>query len=223
MLAEPKAVLWDLDGTLVDTEPIWDETQGEMLAERGLTITDEVNASLRGGSATVTAQVLAELYADGTPPQEIFDELHDRVIAKLLVDLPWIPGARELMEELGRNGVPCAIVTASYGNIVEAVRARLPRNVRCIVTGDSVANNKPHPEPYLTGADLLRVDPRDAVALEDSIPGARSALAAGSVVVAVAAEVRHEPHPRLRVAEQGLRGLTWADLAATWRELKDNV
>ncbi|HMQ65486.1 MAG TPA: HAD family phosphatase [Arachnia sp.] len=223
MAAEPKAVLWDFDGTLVDTEPIWDETQAEMLAERGLAATDELNSSLRGGSATQTANLFADLYADGTTPQAIFDDLHERMIAKLGADLPWAPGARELMQDLDRHDIPCAIVTASFSIIMDVVRTRLPHNVRYLVTGDVVANTKPHPEPYLTGADLLRVDPRDTVALEDSIPGARSALAAGSVVLAVAPEVDHEPHPRLRVSERGLVGVTWADLAETWRELKDNA
>ena len=77
---------------------------------------------------------------------------------------------------LDRHGVPCAIVTASFSIIMDAVRTRLPHSVRYIVTSDLVANAKPHPEPYQTAADLLRVDPRDTVALEDSLPGATSAV-----------------------------------------------
>jgi HAD superfamily hydrolase (TIGR01509 family) len=165
---------------------------------------------------------MAELFGEGTSVQEVFDEVHARMVARLTAELPWMPGARELMEDLDRHGVPCAIVTASFSIIMDAVRTRLPHNVRYIVTSDLVANAKPHPEPYQTAADLLRVDPRDTVALEDSIPGATSALAAGSVVVAVAPEVTHAPHPRLRAAE-GLEGLTWADLAQTWRELKEHA
>jgi HAD superfamily hydrolase (TIGR01509 family) len=222
MLAEPKAVLWDFDGTLVDTEPIWDETQDEMLAERGVAFTAEHRSLMRGSSSMVTAEIMAELFGEGTSVQEVFDEVHARMVARLTAELPWMPGARELMEDLDRHGVPCAIVTASFSIIMDAVRTRLPHNVRYIVTSDLVANAKPHPEPYQTAADLLRVDPRDTVAREDAIPGATSALAAGSVVVAVAPEVTHAPHPRLRAAE-GLEGLTWADLAQTWRELKEHA
>ena len=65
MLAEPKAVLWDFDGTLVDTEPIWDETQDGMLAERGLEFTAEHRALMRGSSSMVTAEIMAELEAVG--------------------------------------------------------------------------------------------------------------------------------------------------------------
>ncbi|MFT3886787.1 MAG: HAD family phosphatase [Arachnia sp.] len=223
MRAEPKAVLWDFDGTLVDTEPIWDETQVTMMAERGLTASDEFLASLRGGSAAVTAQLMAEAYADGTTPDEIFEELHQRIEARLTEDLPWVPGARELMADLDRHGVPCAIVTASFSRIIEAVRSQLPHNVRVIVTSDVVERTKPHPEPYLTAADLLRVDPRDTVALEDSIPGTSSALAAGSVVLGVAPHVPVEPHPRLRVSPTGLVGVGWDDLVDTWRELGDRA
>ena len=115
--------------------------------------------------------------------------------------------AREGAQVIGRDGAPKEIVFVDAG-VSDWQKL--------------VANAKPHPEPYQTAADLLRVDPRDTVALEDSIPGATSALAAGSVVVAVAPEVTHAPHPRLRAAE-GLEGLTWADLAQTWRELKEHA
>ena len=91
MLAEPKAVLWDFDGTLVDTEPIWDETQDGMLAERGLEFTAEHRALMRGSSSMVTAEIMAELYADGTTAQEVFDDVHARMVARLTADLPWMP------------------------------------------------------------------------------------------------------------------------------------
>lgn len=224
MLAEPLAVLWDFDGTLVDTEPLWSSTEQEMLAERGLSFSPETLESMRGQSAWITARMLAEAFGEPGNERAHYDELHRRIAQHILDhDLPFLPGARELMAELDSAGVPCAIVTASNRQIIDAAAQRLPGNVELIVTSDDVTHTKPHPEPYLTAARRLGVDPAHTVALEDSVPGTLSALAAGAVVYAVPAQVELAPHPRMRIVGGGLNGSTWADLAGTWHEYKDRA
>jgi len=123
-------------------------------------------------------------------PAEVVDMLLDGVVARVQQAVPWRPGARELLLALKRAGVPCALVTMSYVRFVEPILAHLPDGTfDVVVTGDQVANGKPHPEPYLTAADLLGVPAAECVAIEDSPTGAASADAAGCRVVVVPAHV----------------------------------
>jgi HAD superfamily hydrolase (TIGR01509 family) len=100
--------------------------------------------------------------------------------------VPWRPGARELLADLARSGVPCALVTMSWQRFVAPILAQLPdRTFVTVVTGDRVEFGKPHPEPYLTAAAELGVRPEDCIAIEDSNTGAKSAVAAGCTVLCV--------------------------------------
>jgi HAD superfamily hydrolase (TIGR01509 family) len=108
------------------------------------------------------------------------------VIARILERVPWRPGAVELLAHLEAAGVPCGLVTMSYARFVAPVLAALPQgSFAAVVTGDEVTVGKPHPEPYLTAAALLGVDPRACIAIEDSNTGAKSAEAAGCAVLVV--------------------------------------
>src|SRR5690606_28475907 len=99
---------------------------------------------------------------------------------------PWRPGARELLAQVRAAGVPTALVTMSMRAMAEQVVAGIGFDAfDVLVTGDDVVNPKPHPEPYLRGIELLEVDPRRSIAIEDSLPGTTSAVAAGLIVVAV--------------------------------------
>jgi HAD superfamily hydrolase (TIGR01509 family) len=119
-------------------------------------------------------------------PQQIVDELLDGVVARVEVEVPWRPGARELLADLHAHGVPCALVTMSWQRFVAPILAELPADTfASVVTGDRVELGKPHPEPYLTAASELGVAPDDCVAIEDSNTGAKSAVAAGCTVVCV--------------------------------------
>jgi HAD superfamily hydrolase (TIGR01509 family) len=119
-------------------------------------------------------------------PQQIVDELLDGVVARVEVEVPWRPGARELLTDLHREGVPCGLVTMSWQRFVDPILARLPEGVfATVVTGDRVEFGKPHPEPYLTAAAELGHHPADCLAIEDSNTGAKSAVAAGCTVLCV--------------------------------------
>ena len=182
----PAAVLFDLDGTLIDTEPVWMAAEQALAAEFGGTWTAEQAASCIGNSIPDTAGRLRAEAGVDLPVPEIVDRLLGAVVAVVREELPWQPGARELLAQLGRHGVPCALVTMSYRVLAEAVLAALPPSTfETVVTGDQVARGKPDPLPYLTAAKTLGVDPQDCVVIEDSSAGIASGRAAGAAVVAV--------------------------------------
>lgn len=192
------AVLWDMDGTLVDTEPYWIESEFEVAASHGAGWSEELGHALVGMDLRDAARYMQTHGAVRLQVEEIIHLLLDGVVERVQRRVPWRPGARELLAELNAEGVPCALVTMSWRRFVNAVLPNLPENsFQAIVTGDDVTQGKPHPEPYLRGAELLGLSAADCLALEDSPTGARSAMAAGCVVVAVPnvvavpAETRH--------------------------------
>ncbi len=208
------AVLWDMDGTLVDTEPYWIETEFALAAELGGTWNEELALQLVGNDLLESGRFIREHMGISLTPEEIVERLLDGVVALVEQEVPWRPGARELLGALHEADVPCALVTMSYRRFVEPILAVLPAGTfQAVVTGDQVEHGKPHPEPYLTGARLLGVDPADCLAIEDSNPGARSAEAAGCTVLAVPNHVQVEPGDR-RVFRDTLVGLDPAGLAA---------
>lgn len=210
--ALPAAVLWDMDGTLVDTEPYWMECEHALVAEHGGVWTQEHAHNLVGNQLTVSAQYIREHGGVDLPDEEIVDLLSAGVIERVRRRVPWRPGALALLEDLYRTGVPCALVTMSYRELAEAVVAALPPGrFATLVTGDRVDNGKPHPEPYLTAAAELGVRVQDCVAIEDSPTGVDSATAAGVPVLAVAHLVPIDPAPG-RVLLTTLEGLAAADL-----------
>lgn len=190
----PAAVLWDMDGTLVDTEPYWIEAEQELVAEHGGTWTHEQALQLVGNALTVSARILRDEAGVDMEPDAIVERLLGRVVEQVRVRVPWRPGAVELLTELGVQGVPCALVTMSYTVLAREVVDRAPAGAfRAVVTGDEVSRGKPDPEPYLTAAERLGVEPAACVAIEDSPTGIASARAAGVPTLGVEAVV---PVPR---------------------------
>ncbi|NHA68938.1 HAD family hydrolase [Phycicoccus flavus] len=182
----PAAVLWDMDGTLVDTEPYWIEAEHRIVEEHGGTWSDEFAHQLVGNDLMVSARFIREHSPITWEPERIVDELLARVVAQVREHVPWRPGARELLAALGEAGVPCALVTMSWRSLADAVVAALPDgSFAAVVTGDEVEHGKPHPEPYHAAARQLGVDPARCVAIEDSPTGVRSAVAAGVPTLAV--------------------------------------
>jgi HAD superfamily hydrolase (TIGR01509 family) len=211
--ARPAAVLWDMDGTLVDTEPYWVEVETELVEAHGGVWTAEDALELVGNQLVVSAELLRTRGGVDLPVEEVVELLLDGVVERIRRTVPWRPGARELLVELRAEHVPCALVTMSYERFVAPVIEALPpRSFDVVVTGDNVSQGKPHPEPYLHAARLLGVDPSRCVAIEDSNTGATSAEAAGCLVAVVENHVRVEPTARRRFLST-LSGVTPADLA----------
>lgn len=210
----PKAVLWDMDGTLVDTEPYWIATEYEMAEKYGGTWSDEHALNLVGNALLESGVYIRVHMGIDLTPQEIVDELLDGVVERVRESVPWRPGARELLADLVANDVPCALVTMSWQRFVEPILEQLPPDTfASIVTGDRVEFGKPHPEPYLTAAAELGVAPSECVAIEDSNTGAKSGEAAGCLVLCVPNHVPILEGER-RVFRNTLVGMSTADLAA---------
>jgi HAD superfamily hydrolase (TIGR01509 family) len=181
-----QAVLFDLDGTLVDTEPHWIAAEYALVRAHGGVWTDDHAHALVGNALLASAEYIREHGPVDLDPPEIVERLLDDVVRAAQQEMPWRPGALALLAELGDRGVPCALVTMSYRRLADAVLALLdPDAFATVVTGDQVLDGKPHPEAYLTAAAALGVDPSRCVAIEDSPTGIASAEAAGCVVVAI--------------------------------------
>ena len=175
-----------MDGTLVDTEPYWMAAEYALVAAHGGTWSDEHAHALVGNALLTSAEYIREHGGVDLPAAEIVERLLDDVVRATVASIPWRPGGAALLDELHRHGVPCGLVTMSYARLATAVLDALaPGTFDVVVTGDQVADGKPHPEPYLTAAARLGVDPAKCVAVEDSPTGVASAEAAGCVVVGV--------------------------------------
>jgi len=175
-----------MDGTLVDTEPYWIATEYALAEKYGGTWSEEHAMNLVGNALLASGDYIRVHMGIDRTPQQIVDELLDGVVARVEDAVPWRPGARELLTDLHREGVPCGLVTMSWQRFVDPILARLPEGAfATVVTGDRVEYGKPHPEPYLTAAAELGQDPAECLAIEDSNTGAKSAVAAGCTVLCV--------------------------------------
>ena len=185
-LTLPAAVLWDMDGTLVDTEPYWIAEERSLVEQHGGVWTDEHAYQLVGNDLMVSAEYILAHSPILLTPVEVVNELLSGVVARVAEHVPWRPGARELLASLVAQGVPCALVTMSWESLATAVVKNLPRgSFAAVITGDVVSHGKPHPEPYLAAARLLGADLGACIAIEDSPPGVASAVAAGIPTIAV--------------------------------------
>ncbi|GAA4126177.1 HAD family phosphatase [Nocardioides fonticola] len=219
----PAAVLWDMDGTLVDTEPYWIEAEYELAERHGGTWSHEHALQLVGNDLMESGRYIREHMGIDRTAEEIVEELLDGVVARIARRVPWQPGARELLERLHADGVPCALVTMSYTRFVEPILAHLPEGTFVTtVTGDAVRHGKPHPEPYLVAAKRLGLDPAACLAIEDSPPGAASAAAAGCAVLVVPNHVE-VPAGERRVFRTTLEGLGTDDLAGLLDEARETA
>ena len=183
----PAAVLWDMDGTLVDTEPYWHRAECELVAEHGGTWTNEQSRKTLGMGIPDAALILRAEGGVALSPEEITEDLVDRVQTLIVRHgLPWCPGARELLQALRAAGVRTALVTMSIRRLADQVVAALGFDgFDVVVSGDEVTRAKPDPEAYLQAARTLGVEVTQCVAIEDSVPGLTAAVSAGAVVLGV--------------------------------------
>ena len=185
-LGRPAAVLWDMDGTIVDTEPYWFAAEFEIVEMHGGSWSHDHARAMVGFDLLDSGRYMREHGGVDREPHEIVEMLLDRVVASVRREVPWRPGARELLGAVRSEGIASALVTMSWRRFADEVVACLPPGTfDATVVGDDVSRGKPHPEPYLLAAERLGVDPLDCVAIEDSPTGARSALAAGCRVIGV--------------------------------------
>lgn len=207
------AVLWDFDGTLVDTEPFWMKAEYRLIESYGAAWSHEDALQLVGNDLLDSGRYIIERTGIPLTPEVVVDRLLDDVVAQLRAHIPWRPGARELLADLTAARVPCGMVTMSYQRFVAPVLEALPAaTFAAVVTGEQVSRGKPHPEPYLEGAARLGFAPAACIAIEDSVTGSASAIAAGCPTIVVPLHVAVDERPGARVL---------AALPESWAALRD--
>ena len=191
----PAAVLFDMDGTLVDSEKVWEIALHELAARAGGELSPQARAAMVGGSMATSMRIFREDLGQPDRPEEPdVAWLTSRVFDLFREGLVWRPGAAELLRAVKAAGMPTALVTSTGRQLVEAALDTLGRaNFDVVVCGDEVSMPKPDPEPYRTAAKLLGVAIEDCVAIADSPTGVASAVASGAVVLAVPAELELPP------------------------------
>ncbi|MBP3222344.1 MAG: HAD family phosphatase [Actinomycetaceae bacterium] len=183
----PEAVLFDLDGTLAQTEQAWFQAELAVLKPFGVTWTAGIAEKYIGASLCQSSQSIVDEYSLPMTAHVFTENLVDNVEKILLRQgVQWMPGAYELLLSLARSSVRVGLVTASWKKIADVIVANAPHNVfSAVVTGDACVQEKPHPYPYLKAADILDVSPEKCCVIEDSSTGLRSAIHAGMHVISV--------------------------------------
>jgi len=216
----PAAVLFDMDGLLVETEHLWYDAELEVIAELGGSWGPEHQEDLVGGPLEKAVDLLIAQSGGSHDHDEVMDLLL-RTMERQLRTKPvhWRPGAQRLLLSLEEAGVPCALVSASWRMLVDAVHDAVLHEVghdvfATTVAGDEGERTKPHPDPYLLAAERIGVPAAQCVVLEDSHTGSRAGLASGAYVVAVPSLVDIAVEPGLRVV-RSLEELT-PELLGAW-------
>lgn len=208
-----QAVTFDMDGLLVDSEPLWFQAESAVMERLQGSWTAGDQDVLVGGSMPTTVAYLLSKSTRPAPPEVVAGWLLEAMVSLLRTrPVPVLPGAAELVAEVQAAGLPHALVTSSEPAVVDAVLARLDIVFPVIVCAADVAQAKPDPEGYQLAAAKLGADPRQSIALEDSVNGVMAAEAAGYRTVAVPSVVPVPERPG-RVVLNSLAGMTLAELA----------
>lgn len=200
MTVAAAAVLFDMDGVLIDSEPIWYEVEAALVERMGGTWGKEHQAKCIGGTVDWTCRYIIELTGSNRTVDDVQEEVV-RLMADRIADALTIhDGALDLVDAVRARGVKTALVTSSYRALVDpALRWLGAHRFDAVVTGDEVSRGKPDPEPYLAACTALGVAPQSAIVIEDAITGVLSAEAAGCMVVAVPSVAPIEAGPRRHV------------------------
>ena len=181
-----EAVVFDLDGVLIQSEEVWDGVRERYVREHGGRYDAEIQRAMMGMSSTEWSRYLHETAGVPDSPSEINAEVVRRMLAAYEDELPLIDGARDAVERLARD-FTLAVASSSNRPLIDAVlrTAQLEQYFAATVSSEEVARGKPAPDVYLEAARRLRVEPRRCAAVEDSHGGIRSAKAAGMRVIAI--------------------------------------
>ncbi|WP_018179324.1 HAD family hydrolase [Jongsikchunia kroppenstedtii] len=216
----PGAIFWDMDGTLVDTEPLWDIALERWTARIGTTMTPELRESTMGNSLP---NALRKVYAAAGIPVDQQDRdgdarwLHDAMAEQFAAGIPWCPGAEETLDRIGALGIPMLLVTNTERELADvALRVIGLDRFTTTVCGDEVPEGKPEPDIYLRAAELVGLEPSRALAIEDSPTGVAAATAAGCPTLVVSGRDGGVRPGNLRTFRDGVASLTAAEIGSAW-------
>ncbi len=209
------ACLFDMDGTLIDTEPYWIEAESLLVEQHGGRWSAKQGLALVGSGLYGTADALKRAGVD-MEPRAIIDWLSEYVRDKMTEQMPWRPGAVELIRTLHDAHIPCALVTMSFRSTAQALSDAMSTELgteafQVVVTGEDVTYPKPHPEAYLQAAKSLGVEIGRCVAFEDSGHGAASAFSSGAITIGLPLHVDIPEHS-VHVFWETLANKTPADI-----------
>ena len=182
-----QAVVFDMDGVLIDSEVLYKKHARETFKDLGYELTDALHLSTVGLPGPDGEKLIRAAMGDDFPMEEFDAIWRDRVAAAMMDHVPLKPGVREILTLLDELEIPTAVATSSSYEAANhhLQRADLLQHFSALVTGDQVENGKPHPEPFLLAAERLEVDPELCLAVEDSHNGIRAAHAAGMQTIMV--------------------------------------
>jgi HAD superfamily hydrolase (TIGR01509 family) len=185
-MTAPVGVLFDMDGLLVDSEPSWTIAETALMVHLGAVMTPEVKELIIGNHIAKAAQIVLDYTGSDETVEWVMQFLMERMTELFSQELPLMPGARELLDELRARDVPLALVSASYRALVDAALDDLGAyRFAATISGDEVRNPKPDPEAYLRAAAAIGVPPERCIVFEDSASGVAAGESAGCTVVAV--------------------------------------
>jgi HAD superfamily hydrolase (TIGR01509 family) len=214
MGASLQAVLFDMDGTLLDSEKIWDVALDDLAESLGGQLSTTGRTRMVGTPLGRSIAILHDDLGIEADAEASGAYLLSRAAELFGRPLPWRPGARELLDAVAAAGLPAGLVTSTHRGLTKLALQTLGADrFAAVVCGDDVPAAKPAPDPYLVAAAQLRVTPEHCVAIEDSPVGLRSARAAGCAVLVVPNDVAIEPEPGIEIRPT-LEGVTVADLRA---------
>lgn len=196
------AILFDMDGTLIDSEPLWLESEIEIMAELGCHWDQQDQINCLGGPMEKTEKYMQERSKNIRPFGYFAKQLDDVMEHKLSTKLELIPNAIEILNECKKFDIKVALVTASTGRLMRAALRRFPTGIfDTTVSHDDVNRSKPDPEPYLLAAKTLGEEIDNCVVIEDSLTGVQSGLTAGAQVIGIPHLIRLPRNPNLRIVE----------------------
>lgn len=196
------ALLFDMDGTVIDSEPLWLEAEIEVMAELGCHWDAHDQQNCLGGPMDRTEKYMQERSGNIKPYGYFRDNLNLVMQKKLLHDLKLVPNALELITSAKKIGIKTALVTASGSVLMNIALKKFPDGIfDATVSRDDVINSKPNPEPYLRAADLLEMNISNCVIFEDSETGVTSGLASGAQVICIPHLINLAPHENLRIVD----------------------
>jgi HAD superfamily hydrolase (TIGR01509 family) len=217
------AILFDMDGTLIDSEPLWLKAEIEVMAEVGCHWDEQDQINCLGGPAERTERYMQERSKNIKPYGYFINRLHEVMKERITNELDLIPNALELLKECKKAGIKIALVTASSRDLMTIVLKRFPQGTfDVVVSGDDVEKSKPDPAPYLLAAKQLSVDITKCLVIEDSLTGVESGLASGAQVIGIPHLVQMKENPRLRIISS-LGDIRLSDILAWYPFLTSKI